>query len=218
MSTDEIDANDPPTAATTAGSRLEKRALRLEMLTIGWNSLEAIVAVTAGVVAGSVALTGFGGDSVIEVFAAAIVASRLAATIRGREPDEAREHLALRVIACTFFVLAAFVTLSGARDLLTQSKPETSPIGIAITSLSLVVMPLLARAKRRTGMALGNRLVVADAKETALCAYLSASTLLGLALYATLGWWWADPAAGFVIAAFAVKEGREAWEGDLCCD
>lgn len=217
MTTDDCCDGDE-TTVKVADPALARRALLLEAVTIGWNSIEALVAIGAGIIAGSVALTGFGGDSVIEVFAAAVVTIRLSATLRGHEPDEAKEKRALRLIACTFFVLAAAVTISGARDLLSHAEPEASPVGIGITALSLVVMPLLARSKRRVGMALGNDLVVADASETSLCAYLSASTLAGLVLYATLGWWWADPVAGFVIAGFAVKEGREAWKGDLCCD
>ena len=118
----------------------------------------------------------------------------------------------------TFFVLAAYVTIEGIRDLVTGSTPETSPVGIALTGASIVIMPWLARLKRRAGEAMNSRLVVADAAETKLCAWLSVSTFVGLVAYAIVGWTWIDPIAGFVIAAFAVLEGREAWEGELVCD
>lgn len=206
------------TERSPSSAALARRAVRLEFFTIIWNSIEAIVALSAGAVAGSVALTGFGGDSLIEVAAAAVVTARLMAGLRGAEPDEGKERRALRIIAGTFVALAVYVTLSGLRDLLTHSEPDSTVVGVALTALSLVVMPLLARAKRRTGTALGNRLVVADAAETSLCAYLSASTLGGLLLNAVFGWWWADPVAGFFIAAVAVREARETWHGDLCCD
>lgn len=132
--------------------------------------------------------------------------------------DEAKERRALRFVAVTFFALAIYLTVEGIRDLFLQARPETSVVGIVLTAASLVVMPTLARLKRRAGLAMGSALVVADAAETRLCAWLSVSTLAGLVAYAALGWSWIDPVAGFVIAAFALKEGREAWEGELVCD
>lgn len=194
------------------------RALRYAQATIAYNVVEGIIAVTAGLLAGSVALVGFGFDSWIEVTAATIVLIRLRAEIRGGTVDDLKERRALRMVALTFFALAVYVTIEGVRDLVTGAVPEVSPAGIALTALSVVVMPLLARAKRRVGKEMGSRLVLADAAETKLCAWLSVSTFAGLAGYAIAGWTWMDPAAGFVIAAFALMEGREAWEGELACE
>jgi divalent metal cation (Fe/Co/Zn/Cd) transporter len=212
-------------AVTTAQATLPnvrgpaaRRAVRLEQATIAYNVLEGIIAISAGFVAGSVALLGFGFDSWIEVAAAAVVLARLRAEIRGGHVEEAKERRALRFVAITFFVLAAYVVVEGTRDLVTGAHPETSAVGIALTAVSMFVMPWLARAKRRAGKEMNSRLVVADAAETALCAWLSVSTLVGLLGYALLGWAWIDSVAGFVIAAFAVKEGREAWEGELVCE
>lgn len=208
-----------PSPSTSEPSDLHspaaRRAIRLEQLTIGYNVVEGIVAVTFGLVAGSVALTGFGFDSFIEVAAAAVVLVRLCADLRGGRVDAAKQACALRFVAVTFFALAAYVTVEGVRDLLVDAVPEAPPVGIAVTGLSVLVMPTLAWRKRRAGERLGSRLVVADAAETRLCAWLSASTLAGLAAYAAFGWTWLDPAAGFVIAAFAIWEGGEAWEGEL---
>jgi divalent metal cation (Fe/Co/Zn/Cd) transporter len=187
----------------------------LAVVTIAYNVAEGVVSVIAGALAGAVSLVGFGLDTAIEVVAASVVLVRLRAELRGAEPDEARERTALRVIALTFFALAAYLVIAGTRDLIAGERPETSPLGIGITALSLVVMPLLALAKRRVGRRLGSRLVLADAAETALCAILSVSTLLGLVLYLLTGWTWLDAVAGFVIALFAVNEGREAWSGDV---
>ncbi len=189
-------------------------AVGLAWFTIGYNVVEGILSVAAGIAAGAVSLVGFGLDSVIEVVAAGVVLVRLRAELRGAEPDEGRERVALRVIAMTFFVLALYLIVAGVRDLVVGERPETSPLGIVITAASLIVMPLLAIAKRRVGTRMGSRLVLADAAETALCAVLSVSTLLGLVLYAATGFPWLDPIAGFVIAVFAVNEGREAWSGD----
>ena len=195
-----------------------RRAVAYEGVTIGCNVLEGVVAVGAGLVAGSVALTGFGFDSGIEVAAAAVVLTRLLAELRGAGVDERKERLALRFIALTFFALAAYVLVEGARDLITGATPDTSVVGIALTAASIVVMPWLARAKRRAGEQLGSRLVIADAAETKLCALLSVSTFLGLLGYAAFGATWIDSVAGFVIVYFAVREGREAWAGEIGCD
>ena len=191
------------------------RAVRLEQLTIGYNVVEGVVAVAAGLAAGLVSLIGFGIDSAIEVAAASVVLHRLYADIRGGHVDEAKERRALRFIAVTFFALAAYVSVEGVRDLLGDEKPDTSAVGIALTGLSVLIMPTLARFKRQAGEAMGSRLVITDAAETKLCAWLSVSTFVGLLAYSVVGWTWLDPVAGFVIAAFAVQEGREAWEGDL---
>ncbi len=180
--------------------------------------VEGLVAVGFGTLAGSIALTGFGFDSWIEVVAAAVVLRRVRAEVIGSRPDEVKDRKALRVVAVTFFVLAAYVVVEGARDLVTASEPSTSAVGIALTALSLIVMPVLARLKRIAGEEMGSRLVVADAAETRLCAWLSASTFAGLVGYAAFGWHWIDSVAGFVIAWFAVGEGREAWAGELVED
>jgi divalent metal cation (Fe/Co/Zn/Cd) transporter len=207
--------------STAAGRRLDTApqrrfagiAIWLLVITIGYNVLEGVVAVAAGLSAGSVALTGFGFDSAIEVVAAAIVLWRLRAELRHGTVDERQERRAMRALAITFFALVVYIVAAGIRDLLTAARPETSLIGIGLTALSAVVMPLLAFYKRRNGQRLGSRLVVTDAVETRLCAWLSASTLAGLGLYALIGWAWLDTVAGFVIAYFAIREGREAWSG-----
>lgn len=188
--------------------RWTRWAFRLAYATIAWNVVEAVVAVSAGLVAGSIALIGFGFDSSIEVFAAAVVIWRL------RGATEEREERALKLIAVSFFVLAAYVTVQSVYDLATTARPGASPVGIVLTALSLVVMPALAWGKRRVGRQLGSAVVLADSMETLLCAYLSAIVLAGLALNALLGWWWADPAAALGIAWLAFREGREAWEGE----
>jgi divalent metal cation (Fe/Co/Zn/Cd) transporter len=195
-----------------------RRAIRYEQVTIGYNILEGIIAVSAGLVAGSVALVGFGFDSWIEVAAATVVLVRLRAELRGGQADPAKQRRALRFVAVTFFVLAAYVTVEGVRDLAGDARPDTSVVGIVLTGLSIVVMPWLARVKRQAGEQMRSRLVIADAAETKLCAWLSVSTFAGLLGYALVGWTWIDPVAGFVIAAFAIWEGREAWEGELVSD
>ena len=191
---------------TSRTARLRRRGFGLEFAGMAWMTAEAAVAITAGVLASSTALIGFGLDSVIEFFAAAIVVWQL------RGEDEDRETRAVRLIGATFFALAAYLTVQSIRDLAGHARPEQSIPGLAVTAAALIVMPLLAVAKRRTGRALGNRTLIADSAETAFCALTSAATLLGIGLNAWLGWWWADPAAGLAIAALAVKEGLEAWE------
>jgi divalent metal cation (Fe/Co/Zn/Cd) transporter len=200
---------------TVTTPRLARRALGLGAFTIGYNVVEGIVAVTAGIVAGAVSLVGFGLDSGIEVISAVIVVTRLAAEVRGGEPDERKEKIALRAVAMTFFVLAAYLVVVGIRDLVVGETPETSVVGIVLTALSIVIMPTLAALKRRVGMQMGSALVIADAAETRLCALLSVTTFIALLVYLFVGWTWLDPVAGFVIAIFAVIEGREAWEGEL---
>ena len=206
----------PARRRTAPSAPAARRALRLEQATIAYNVAEGIVAVSAGLVAGSISLVGFGFDSWIEVAAAAVVLRRLRAQITRGQIDQAKVTRALRFVAITFFVLAAYVTAEAARDLLTAATPDVSAAGIALTGLSIVVMPLLARAKRRAGEQMASPLVIADAAETNLCAWLSVSTFAGLVAYALLGWTWIDPAAGVVIAGFAVMEGKEAWESESC--
>lgn len=192
---------------------LRRRGLLLEYVTIAWNVVEALVAVGAGIAAGSIALVGFGFDSTIEVVAASVVVWQFRAELRGGV-DEERERRALRVIAVTFFVLAAYVTVEAIRDLVVSSEPEPSTVGIVLAAVSLAVMPTLGWLKRSTGRRLGSRTLVADAAETFLCAWLSAILLVGLVLNATVGWWWADPVAALGIAVLAAREGLEAWRGD----
>lgn len=195
-----------------------RRAVRYAQFTIGYNLIEGVIAVAAGLAASAVSLIGFGIDSGIEVAAAAIVLTRLVAEIRGGEPDPVKERRALKFIALTFFALAIYVTVEGIRDLAVGEKPNTSIVGIVLTGASIIIMPWLARAKRKAGQQMNSRLVIADAAETKLCAWLSVSTFAGLLAFALVGWTWLDPVAGFVIAAFAVWEGKEAWEGELVED
>ncbi|MBA3652599.1 MAG: cation transporter [Actinobacteria bacterium] len=188
-----------------------RRGLRLEYLTIGWNIVEGIVAIGAGVAAGSIALVVFGLDSFIEVGAAGVVVWQL------KGADEERERRALRLIALTFFALAVYVAASAGRELILGERPRESILGIVVATSSLVVMPVLGMAKRRTAQQLGNSVLLADSAETLFCSYLSAIVLVGLGLNAVLGWWWADPVAACGIAVLAVREGSEAWRGDTCC-
>lgn len=210
--------NTAMTAGAGVRASLYSRAVRLEQFSVAWMLAEAGVAVAAGIIAGSLALTSFGFDSVIELVSATLVLRRLRAELGGGQPSEQAERRVLRIIAVTFFALAAYVIINSAVDIAIRAHPERSPIGIALTASSLLVMPLLGWRKRRAGAALHSSLVTADAAETILCATLAATTLLGLALFAAFGWWWADPAAALAVAWLAVREGREAWHGELACD
>ncbi|MFF9402132.1 cation transporter [Streptomyces sp. NPDC014744] len=194
---------------------LARRIRLLVTATITYNVIEAVVAITAGALASSTALIGFGLDSVIEVSSAVAVAWQFSAhdhTVR-----EAREQRTLRIIAVSFFALAAYVAVDAVRALTGTGDAERSIPGIVIAALSLAIMPFLSAAQRRAGRELGSASAVADSKQTLLCTYLSAVLLVGLVLNATFGWSWADPIAALVIAAIAVKEGREAWQGKGCC-
>lgn len=202
----------------TQTEALTRRGLRLAQFTVGYNVIEGVVAITAGVVAGLVSLIGFGIDSGIESLAAILVGMRLAARLRHGTVDEAKERRALKWVAVTFFLLAGYVTIEGIRALAGGEVPDTSPLGVAVLAASLIVMPLLAAAKVRVGRRLGDPLILADAAETRICVLLSVSTLAGLLLFQLTGAAWLDPVAGLVIAAFAVHEGREAWEGELVGD
>ncbi|MFD5697309.1 cation transporter [Streptomyces lasiicapitis] len=194
---------------------LARRIRLLVAATITYNVVEAVVALTAGTLASSTALIGFGLDSVIEVSSATAVAWQFSA--REHAVREARERTTLRIIALSFFALAVYVSIDAARALAGSGEAESSVPGIVIASLSLLIMPFLSAAQRRAGRALGSASAVADSKQTLLCTYLSAVLLVGLLLNATLGWSWADPIAALVIAAVAVKEGRDAWRGKGCC-
>jgi len=190
---------------------LQRRVRLLVLAVIGYNVVEAVVAISAGTVASSTALVSFGLDSCVEVLSAAAIAWQFAA------PDpETREKVALRTVAVAFFALAIYVTVQSVRTLVGGGEPEHSSVGIALAAASLAVMPILSLAERRAGRQLGSASVVADSKQTLLCTYLSAVLLVGLVLNSLLGWSWADPIAALVIAGFAVKEGLEAWRGDSC--
>ncbi len=209
----ELDANRP--VARTDRERRQVLVRRVRLLvafTIAYNVVEAVVALAAGAVAGSAALLGFGLDSLVEVSSAAAVAWQFAGS-----DHEARERVALRVIAFSFFGLAAFVTYDATSALVTGHAPEHSPVGITIAALSLVVMPLASWVQRRTGRELGSHSAVADSKQTLLCTYMSAALLLGLLANSALDWWWADSLAALLIAVLAVREGLEAWRGESCC-
>ncbi|MGW4966932.1 cation transporter [Nonomuraea sp. NPDC004186] len=191
---------------------LRRRIRLLVAATITYNVIEAVVAITAGTIASSTALIGFGLDSVVEVASAAAVAWQFSAA-----DHERRERAALRVIAISFFALAAYVTVDAVRALLGAGEAGHSTPGLILAALSLAVMPFLSYAQRRAGRELGSASAVADSKQTLLCTYLSGVLLAGLALNSAFGWSWADPIAALVIAAVAVKEGRDAWRGDACC-
>jgi divalent metal cation (Fe/Co/Zn/Cd) transporter len=200
--------------AVTSGRRavLRRRIRWLVAATITYNVIEAVVAITAGTIADSIALIGFGLDSVIEVSSAAAVAWQFA----GPDPQR-REKVALRVIAGSFFALAAYVCVEAVRTLIGAERPEHSLVGIVLVAISVVVMPFLSWAQRRAGREIGSVSAVADSKQTLLCTYLSAAVLVGLVLNTTFGWWWADPVVALGLAVVAVREGREALRGETCC-
>jgi len=190
---------------------LQRRIRIIVAITIAYNVVEAAIALAAGTVASSAALIGFGLDSIVEVLSAAAIAWQFAA------PDpEKRERVALRVIAVSFFALAAYVSVEATLSLIGVREAEHSPVGIALAAVSLAVMPFLSWFERRTGRELGSASAIADSKQTLICSYLSAALLLGLLLNSLLGWAWADSLAALVIAGFAVREGLEAWRGDAC--
>ena len=197
---------------------LIRRALRLEYVTVGWNLIEGLVAVTAALAAGSVALLGFGIDSFVESASGSILIWRLLAerTHTDAEAIEAIERRAQKLVAVSLFGLAAYILFEALKTLVLQERPEPSAVGIALTSLSIGVMWWLARAKRRTAIALGSRALEADAFQTTACWWLSLIVLGGIVVNAVTGWWWADPVAAIAMCVFLVREGREAWEGDDC--
>jgi divalent metal cation (Fe/Co/Zn/Cd) transporter len=201
-----------PTMTSARRTVLRRRIRWLVAATITYNVIEAVVAITAGTIANSVALIGFGLDSVIEVSSAAAVAWQFTAA-----NPERREKVALRVVAGSFFALAAYVAVEALRTLIGAERPEHSPVGITLVTISVVIMPLLSRAQRRAGRELGSASAVADSKQTLLCTYLSAAVLAGLVLNAALGWWWADPVVALGLAVVAVREGRDALRGQTCC-
>ncbi|OAN39849.1 cation transporter [Mycolicibacterium iranicum] len=202
-----------PVSLSVERRRILTRRIRLFVaIAITYNVIEAVIALAEGARVSSTALIGFGLDSVIEVSSAAAVAWQFA----GRDP-EAREKIALRIVAVSFFGLAAFVTLDSVRMFLGYREAQHSTVGIALAAVSLAIMPVLSWVQRRAGRELGSLSAIADSKQTLLCTYLSAVLLAGLLLNSLFGWYWADPAAALVIAVIAVREGLDAWRGDLCC-
>lgn len=191
---------------------LGRRARLLAAASVSYNLIESVIAIGAGLVAGSVALIGFGMDSIVEVSSGLIILWQFAHKL-----PETRERQAQRLMAFAFLALAIYVSVESVRALLGDGAPDPSPVGIGLAIASLIIMPFLSYAQRRTGRELGSAAVVADGTQTLLCTYLSGVLLVGLVLNATLGWGWADPVAGLIIAAVAVREGLEAWRGDGCC-
>lgn len=195
--------------------RLERRARLLAWGGIAWHLVEFTIAIAAGVIAGSVALIGFGADSLIEALAGFVVLWLFTGARLGSESAERR---AQQLIALSFFVLAAYVGVESARTLFEGRHPDASWVGIGLAAFTAVTMPVLAYAKRDVGSKLHSSATVKEASQTTLCAYLSVALLVGLLANALVGWWWADPLAAFVIAGVAVREGRESWRGEGCCD
>src|SRR4029450_13653538 len=196
---------------------LARRGRSLEYFTIGYNSLEGLIAVAAGLLAGSIALVGFGFDSLIEVTSGAVRLWRLHADL-----DEARrervEAISLRIVGACFVMLAIYVTYDSVKSLIRREVPQESIVGIVLAAASLIVMPLLVRAKRKVARGINSRALMADSKQTELCTYLSAILLGGLLLNALVGWWWADPVAALIMVPIIVKEGIEGLRGETCCD
>jgi divalent metal cation (Fe/Co/Zn/Cd) transporter len=203
----------PPVAAGPERERLVRRGRRLAHVGLAWHGAEAATFIVVGVIAGSVALVGFGADSLVEAFAGVVVLWRLADRRSGSATAERR---AQQLIAWSFWLIAAFITVDACRALIGGHEPDVSWLGIALSVVTLVAMPVLARAKADVGHRLGSSATVSESRQTMLCAYLSAALLVGLLANAALGWWWADPAAGLVIAAVAGREGRDAWRGEQC--
>lgn len=198
----------PMTAARR--STLHRRVRFIVGFTISYNVIEAIVAIWVGTLASSAALIGFGLDSVVEVLSAAAIAWQFT-----RKDPERWEKVTVRAIGLAFFALAAYVTVDAVMSLISQEGPEHSPLGLGITALSLIVMPLLAWFEVRTGRELESKSVMADAKQLILCIYLSGAVFIGLILNTLFGWWWADSVAALVVAVLAIREGTEAWRGDV---
>jgi divalent metal cation (Fe/Co/Zn/Cd) transporter len=198
-------------------AELIKRGRYLEYFTIGYNSLEGLIAVVAGLVAGSIALVGFGFDSLIEVTSGAALLWRLNADV-----DEARrerlEAISLRIVGACFVVLAIYVTYNSVKSLIRREAPRESIVGIVLAAVSLIIMPLLVRAKRKVARGINSGALMADSKQTELCTYLSAILLGGLLMNALLGWWWADPVAALIMVPIIVKEGIEGLRGHNCCE
>jgi len=196
---------------------IARRGKRLEYFTIAWNSLEGLVAVIAGAISGSISLVGFGIDSFIEVTSGATLLWRMAVDADERS-RERNERFSLRIVGVCFLALSAYIAYESVSDLISRKIPEHSVAGIILASVSLLVMPILSRAKKRVGKALGSAAMNADAKQTDFCMYLSAILLVGLVLNSVLGWWWADPAAALIMVPIIAKEGLDGVKGKQCCD
>lgn len=201
---------------TASRVALVRRGLLLNYATLGYNCLEGLIAIAAGLAAGSIALVGFGLDSLIEVSASLLALWRLYSDADSERRERA-ERVALRVIGALFLALAVYVTADALQALLHRAAPEESVVGIVLASLSLVIMPLLARAKRRVAFALGSGALAAEAQQTSFCTYLSAILLAGLVLNAAVDWWWADPVAALVMVPIIAKEGLEGVRGRSAC-
>jgi divalent metal cation (Fe/Co/Zn/Cd) transporter len=206
--------------ATAAQQRIGflRSGLRLEYFTVLWNSLEAIVGIVIGLSAGSIAVLGFALQSVVESSSGLVLVWRLRSESSGKRSSEEAEKRAVRAVAIAFFALALYVGGQSIYDLITKTRPEETLPGMILTAVSLVVMPVLATRKRSVAKSLDSRSLQADSTQTKLCVYLSAAVLVGLALNAGFGWWWADPLAALAIAAVAANEGQELWRTeDFCC-
>jgi len=203
-----------PLAPTVDREPLIRRAKALAWIGVGWHGIEAAIAIGAGLVAGSIALIGFGADSLVEAFAGFIVLWRFAAA---RATSHDAERRAQQLVAVSFFVIAAYVAVEAIRSLAVGDEPSVSWVGIGLSAFTLATMPPLAAAKARVADALGSSASKSESRQTMLCAYLSAALLVGLGLNALAGWWWADPITALLIAAVAVKEGRDSWRGEACC-
>jgi divalent metal cation (Fe/Co/Zn/Cd) transporter len=196
-------------------AQLVRRARLLASLGLAWHAVEATVAIAAGVAAGSIALIGFGADSVVESFAGAVVLWRFAAR---QVAGSTAERRAQRLITVSFLVIGAYVAAEAVLTLIAASHPDSSWVGIGLAGVTLLIMPPLASAKTRVATKLGSPATHSEGRQNMLCAYLSAGLLVGLGANALLGWWWADPGAALLISAVAVREGVDAWRGDGCCD
>ena len=208
------------TTIATSRAALLRRGLLLEYLTVGWNIVEGIVAMAAALASASVALLGFGLDSFVESASGTVLIWRLRGERAGMDPEDVErlEHRAQKLVAVSLFGLAAFIAVRAIVALVGQERPDASPVGIAVTSVSIVVMWWLARSKRRTASSLGSRAMQADAFQTTACWWLSIVTLAGIGLNAAFGLWWADLIAALAMTWFLVREGRESWAGEDCCE
>jgi divalent metal cation (Fe/Co/Zn/Cd) transporter len=204
-----------PTGQMHERQRLVRRAKLLAWGGISWHFIEFAIAVGAGIAASSIALIGFGADSLIESIAGFIVIWRFAAS---RSHSETAERRAQQLIAASFFILAAYVSVEAVRTLIGGHHPNASWVGIGLAAVTTPTMPLLARAKRKVGQGIGSSATVSEGAQNMVCAYLSVALLIGLAANALFGWWWADPAAALVIASVALREGVQSWRGEGCCD
>ena len=208
--------NDSKACSGCAADRMNhlRQGRKLEYFTIGWNVVEAAVSMGAGWLAGSIALVGFGVDSFIESLSGSVLLWRLSSPAH----DQSREKIAVKLVGASFLILAAYVAFDAVKSILAHEPPEASLVGIGLAVVSLIVMPLLARAKRRSAAKLESRAMEADSRQTDLCAYLSAILLGGLALNALFGWWWADPAAALIMTPIIAREGFEGLRGEICQD